>query len=299
METPTRTRPSTIVLPRRTILRGAAFTTGGPHRGHGGVGLRRHPTGLDHAGPRHRGAGRHWRAASTSPRMPRPWPPGRPAGQRELPRRTMMRRPQAVVKRFLGGEWQQVPGYGNQPIAADHGRRHQGLRHDHRPHRAHAQCDAQAQSMPWASTAPGRDPSSGSPRATRSAPSSPTTSTSPRASTSTARSSPMPWTACRSSPSRPSSPVSSSRYEFTAKPAGSHMYHSHHNATDQVGRGLLGAFLVDPAIRRSATTRSTARPRTSSGSATTRSAASPSTADSSRPPRPSSRSWASRSSSAS
>jgi FtsP/CotA-like multicopper oxidase with cupredoxin domain len=24
------------------------------------------------------------------------------------------------------------------------------------------------------------------------------------------------------------------------------MYHSHHNATDQVGRGLLGAFIVDP-----------------------------------------------------
>ncbi len=35
-------------------------------------------------------------------------------------------------------------------------------------------------------------------------------------------------------------------YEFIAKPAGSHMYHSHHNATDQVGRGLLGAFIVDP-----------------------------------------------------
>ena len=35
-------------------------------------------------------------------------------------------------------------------------------------------------------------------------------------------------------------------YEFMAKPAGSHMYHSHHNATDQVGRGLLGAFIVDP-----------------------------------------------------
>ena len=28
--------------------------------------------------------------------------------------------------------------------------------------------------------------------------------------------------------------------------AGSLMYHSHHNATDQVGRGLLGAFIVDP-----------------------------------------------------
>jgi manganese oxidase len=35
-------------------------------------------------------------------------------------------------------------------------------------------------------------------------------------------------------------------YEFVAKPSGSHMYHSHHNATDQVGRGLLGAFIVDP-----------------------------------------------------
>ncbi len=35
-------------------------------------------------------------------------------------------------------------------------------------------------------------------------------------------------------------------YELVATPAGSHMYHSHHNATDQVGRGLLGAFIVDP-----------------------------------------------------
>jgi FtsP/CotA-like multicopper oxidase with cupredoxin domain len=36
-------------------------------------------------------------------------------------------------------------------------------------------------------------------------------------------------------------------YEFTASRSGSLMYHSHHNATDQVGRGLLGAFIVDPA----------------------------------------------------
>jgi FtsP/CotA-like multicopper oxidase with cupredoxin domain len=35
-------------------------------------------------------------------------------------------------------------------------------------------------------------------------------------------------------------------YEFTVKTVGSHMYHSHHNATDQVGRGLLGAFIVHP-----------------------------------------------------
>jgi FtsP/CotA-like multicopper oxidase with cupredoxin domain len=35
-------------------------------------------------------------------------------------------------------------------------------------------------------------------------------------------------------------------YEFVARNTGSLMYHSHHNATDQVGRGLLGAFVVDP-----------------------------------------------------
>ncbi len=35
-------------------------------------------------------------------------------------------------------------------------------------------------------------------------------------------------------------------YEFVANPSGSHMYHSHHNAMEQVGKGLLGAFIVDP-----------------------------------------------------
>lgn len=35
-------------------------------------------------------------------------------------------------------------------------------------------------------------------------------------------------------------------YEFVAKPSGSHMYHSHHNAMEQVGKGLLGAFIVEP-----------------------------------------------------
>ncbi len=35
-------------------------------------------------------------------------------------------------------------------------------------------------------------------------------------------------------------------YEFTATPPGTHMYHSHHNATDQVGRGLLGPFIIEP-----------------------------------------------------
>ena len=44
----------------------------------------------------------------------------------------------------------------------------------------------------------------------------------------------------------PIMPGASFTYEFTARTVGSHMYHSHHNATDQVGRGLLGAFIVHP-----------------------------------------------------
>ena len=37
-------------------------------------------------------------------------------------------------------------------------------------------------------------------------------------------------------------------YEFQIREgnAGSHMYHSHHNAADQVTKGLLGAFIVEP-----------------------------------------------------
>ncbi|HET9614226.1 MAG TPA: multicopper oxidase domain-containing protein [Candidatus Limnocylindrales bacterium] len=45
---------------------------------------------------------------------------------------------------------------------------------------------------------------------------------------------------------KPFAPGESYTYEFTADRPGSLMYHSHHNATDQVGRGLLGAFIVDP-----------------------------------------------------
>jgi FtsP/CotA-like multicopper oxidase with cupredoxin domain len=44
----------------------------------------------------------------------------------------------------------------------------------------------------------------------------------------------------------PIQPGDSFTYEFVARTPGSHMYHSHHNATDQVGRGLLGAFIVEP-----------------------------------------------------
>jgi len=44
----------------------------------------------------------------------------------------------------------------------------------------------------------------------------------------------------------PIKPGESFTYEFTVPNAGSHMYHSHHNAAYQVGVGLLGAFIVEP-----------------------------------------------------
>ena len=44
----------------------------------------------------------------------------------------------------------------------------------------------------------------------------------------------------------PVKPGETYTYEFTVPNAGSHMYHSHHNAAMQVGLGLLGAFIVEP-----------------------------------------------------
>lgn len=44
----------------------------------------------------------------------------------------------------------------------------------------------------------------------------------------------------------PIKPGQSYTYEFVVPNAGSHMYHSHHNAARQVGMGLLGAFIVEP-----------------------------------------------------
>lgn len=47
----------------------------------------------------------------------------------------------------------------------------------------------------------------------------------------------------------PIEPGTDYTYEFTPGPFGSHMYHSHHNATEQVGKGMLGALLVEPRDR--------------------------------------------------
>jgi FtsP/CotA-like multicopper oxidase with cupredoxin domain len=44
----------------------------------------------------------------------------------------------------------------------------------------------------------------------------------------------------------PIQPGATFTYEFTLRNPGTHMYHSHHNSMDQVNRGLLGAFIVDP-----------------------------------------------------
>lgn len=45
----------------------------------------------------------------------------------------------------------------------------------------------------------------------------------------------------------PIEPGGTFTYEFVPGPFGSHMYHSHQNAAEQVGKGLLGALVVEPA----------------------------------------------------
>jgi FtsP/CotA-like multicopper oxidase with cupredoxin domain len=44
----------------------------------------------------------------------------------------------------------------------------------------------------------------------------------------------------------PIKPGQSFEYKFVVPNAGSHMYHSHHNSAEQVSKGLLGAFIVEP-----------------------------------------------------
>jgi manganese oxidase len=44
----------------------------------------------------------------------------------------------------------------------------------------------------------------------------------------------------------PIKPGESFTYEFEAKPVGTHIYHSHYNGAEQVARGQIGAFIVEP-----------------------------------------------------
>ena len=107
-------RPSTF-LPRRSILRGAAFTTAGLIAGtvaSACAGTRpawtmrpgtTAPAALAAATAAPTTDHTHDAAASAAP------------GASAAPDHDA--EAEAAVKRFLGGEWQQVPGYGNQPLA--------------------------------------------------------------------------------------------------------------------------------------------------------------------------------------
>ena len=44
----------------------------------------------------------------------------------------------------------------------------------------------------------------------------------------------------------PITPGTTFTYEFTAKNPGSHMYHSHHDAAEQVTKGMMAAFIIEP-----------------------------------------------------
>lgn len=50
----------------------------------------------------------------------------------------------------------------------------------------------------------------------------------------------------------PIAPGESFTYEFTAKPSGTHMYHSHFNSLHQEEHGLYGMFIVEPKVERAA-----------------------------------------------
>jgi FtsP/CotA-like multicopper oxidase with cupredoxin domain len=152
----------------------------------------------------------------------------------------------AVVDRFLAGEWQQVPGFGNRPLAP----RIEGstkvfdLTIDHIKHQIDAQktgIDALGFNGTW--PGPRLEVNEGDlVRANFTNNLTETTGIHFHGQD-------VP-NAMDGVPHVTQEPIAASggrfSYEFRATPSGSHMYHSHHNATDQVGRGLLGAFIVQP-----------------------------------------------------
>ncbi len=230
-------RPS-IVLPRRSILRGAAFTTAGLIAGTvASACASARPAWTMRPGTT---APVGLAAASPAPSMASMTEPAGSAAP------DMDAEAEAVVKRFLGGEWQQVPGYGNQPIepTMDGDVKVYQMTIDPIVHTLNATLkpvDALGFNGIWpgpqirvtegdkvrAIFTNNLDESTGIHFHGQEVPNA------------------MDGVPFITQP--PIKPGEQFTYEFTAKPAGSHMYHSHHNATDQVGRGLLGAFLVDPA----------------------------------------------------
>ncbi len=153
----------------------------------------------------------------------------------------------AVVDRFLGGEWQQVPGLGNQPLSprADGNAKAFDIAIEHIQHRIDAQ-KAPIEALGFNSTwrGPRLDVVEGDlVRANF-------TNNLNESTGIHFHGQDVP-NAMDGVPHVTQEPIPANggtfTYEFRASPSGSHMYHSHHNATDQVGRGLLGAFIVQPA----------------------------------------------------
>ena len=244
METTNEPNRPSIVLPRRTILRGAAFTTAGLVAG---------SVASACAGTRAAWTARPGTsapvalaAASAAPAVPSA---SQVATAAASPAASAVpdhdAEAEAVVKRFLGGEWQQVPGYGNQPIepVMDGDTKVFNMTISPIVHLLSATL-APVDALGFNGTWPGpmmrvtegdkvraiftnnMDESTGIHFHGQEVPNA------------------MDGVPFVTQP--PIKPGEQFTYEFTANPSGSHMYHSHHNATDQVGRGLLGAFIVDP-----------------------------------------------------
>jgi FtsP/CotA-like multicopper oxidase with cupredoxin domain len=245
-ETNAPSRPS-LVLPRRSILRGAAFTATGLIAGtvaSACAGTRpgwtvgpgtAAPVALAAASPVPGSAhATQDQTASASP------------GASAVPNHDA--EAEAVVKRFLGGEWQQVPGYGNQPIQPTMDGDTKVFDFTISPivHMLTATMDP-IDALGFNGTWPGpqvRVTEGDKVRAVF-------TNNMPESTGIHFHGQEVP-NAMDGVPfvtQPPIKPGEQFTYEFTAKPSGSHMYHSHHNATDQVGRGLLGAFIVDPNLR--------------------------------------------------
>ncbi|MEZ4596598.1 MAG: multicopper oxidase domain-containing protein [Chloroflexota bacterium] len=151
----------------------------------------------------------------------------------------------AVIDRFLGGEWQQVPGYGNRPIepTIDGDAKVYRLTIDPIVHRVTATMDP-IDALGYNGMWPGpvlRLVEGDLMRATFQNNLPESTSVHFHGQTM-----PNPMDGVPFLTQPPIMPGESFTYEFNVGPAGSHMYHSHHNATDQVGRGLLGALLIEP-----------------------------------------------------
>ncbi len=151
----------------------------------------------------------------------------------------------SAVDRFLGGEAAQVEGYGNQPLEprTEGGVKVFELTIEEMDHRIDAQKDP-VKALGFNGTWPG-------PRLTVIEGDRVRATFKNDMSESTGihfhgQKLPNAMDGVPHITQEPIEPGASFSYEFVARTPGSHMYHSHHNATDQVGRGLLGAFIVEP-----------------------------------------------------